>query len=179
MNNIYDTSNLPTSIELKTQVGHGELGLIVGKWKRSCLVLYVDRATKFLRLMRPQLLNVPSITEAIKTGLTPIAPNIISITAVERKEFSQYEEFSKHLNCNFYYSKQFSTPQLGLCSNTITLINQYFPKNTDFLLKTYQEIKEVENKLNTRPRKALNYQTPDEAFSFACGLISKDPCKIK
>ena len=31
MNNIYDTSNLPTSVELKTQVGHGEHGLIVGK----------------------------------------------------------------------------------------------------------------------------------------------------
>lgn len=44
------------------------------------------------------------------------------------------------------------------------LIRQYFPKKTDFSKITDQEIQHVEDKLNNRPRKRLNFETPLETM---------------
>jgi IS30 family transposase len=48
--------------------------------------------------------------------------------------------------------------------NAIGLIRRLFPKKTDFDLVTKEEVKRVETLLNTRPRKCLNYQTPNEVL---------------
>jgi cell division protein ZapA (FtsZ GTPase activity inhibitor) len=43
--------------------------------------------------------------------------------------------------------------------NTNGLIRDYFPKGTDFSLLTKKELKEVQNQLNERPRKTLEYES--------------------
>ena len=52
----------------------------------------------------------------------------------------------------------------GLNENTNGLIRQYIPKGSSFADLTPERIKEIENLLNSRPRKSLNYATPDEVF---------------
>ncbi|MGI8493744.1 MAG: IS30 family transposase, partial [Pyrinomonadaceae bacterium] len=52
----------------------------------------------------------------------------------------------------------------GLNENTNGLIRQFFPKQTDFATITDKDIQLVEDKLNNRPRKTLNYQTPNEVY---------------
>ncbi|TMN94239.1 IS30 family transposase, partial [Pseudoalteromonas sp. S558] len=44
------------------------------------------------------------------------------------------------------------------------LIRRYFPKKTDFSTITNEQLQEVVMKINTRPRKILNYQTAEEVF---------------
>jgi hypothetical protein len=51
--------------------------------------------------------------------------------------------------------------------NTNGLIRQYFPKGTNFKDITKKDFALVVEKLNRRPRKCLNYQTPHEAFYSA------------
>jgi IS30 family transposase len=48
------------------------------------------------------------------------------------------------------------------CSNG--LIRQYFPKKTSFADITADQIAFVQNRLNTRPRKNLNYKQPDVVY---------------
>ncbi len=43
-------------------------------------------------------------------------------------------------------------------------INQYLPKKTDFTQISKEEIITIQDKLNHRPRKILNYKTPYEVF---------------
>jgi IS30 family transposase len=45
------------------------------------------------------------------------------------------------------------------------LLRQYFPKGTDLLCWSAEEIEAVAHALNTRPRKSLNWKTPAEAFN--------------
>jgi IS30 family transposase len=45
------------------------------------------------------------------------------------------------------------------------LIRQYLPKKTDFSTITHEQIKMVEEKLNNRPRKRLNFETPLNMFN--------------
>lgn len=56
--------------------------------------------------------------------------------------------------------------QRGTNENTNGLIRRYFPKKTDFSTITDNELQEVVYKINSRPRKILDYQTPEEVFSL-------------
>lgn len=44
------------------------------------------------------------------------------------------------------------------------LIRQFFPKHSKFATITDEQIKHVQDKLNNRPRKSLNYKTPNEVY---------------
>ncbi|TMN94528.1 IS30 family transposase, partial [Pseudoalteromonas sp. S558] len=48
--------------------------------------------------------------------------------------------------------------------HTNGLIRRYFPKKTDFSTITNEQLQKVVMKINTRPRKILNYQTAEEVF---------------
>ena len=52
----------------------------------------------------------------------------------------------------------------GLNENTNGLVRQYFPKGTDFVKLTASDVQRVEDLLNNRPRKALNFHSPNEVF---------------
>ena len=43
-------------------------------------------------------------------------------------------------------------------------IRQYLPKNTDLSILTLQDLQDIQEKLNNRPRKCLDYLSPNEFF---------------
>ena len=55
--------------------------------------------------------------------------------------------------------------QRGGNENCNLWIRYYFPKGTDFSTITDEELKDVEQELNNRPRKRLNFKTPQEVFT--------------
>jgi len=61
---------------------------------------------------------------------------------------------------DFYFANPYHSWERGANENLNGLIRQYFPKKTDFSKITEKQIKEVETKLNNRPRKRLQYKTP-------------------
>jgi IS30 family transposase len=63
-----------------------------------------------------------------------------------------------------YYADPGCPHQRGTNENTNGLIRQYFPKGTDFRDVTHHDVREVERKLNSRPRKCLGFRTPAEVF---------------
>jgi IS30 family transposase len=48
--------------------------------------------------------------------------------------------------------------------STNGLVRQYFPKGSDFSKITEADIQQVTARLNNRPRKRLNYRTPQRVF---------------
>ena len=67
----------------------------------------------------------------------------------------------------FHFADPYSAWQRGTNENTNGLLRQYFPKGTNLKSVAEKEVAFVVNKLNNRPRKCLNYQTPNEVFSLA------------
>ena len=69
-----------------------------------------------------------------------------------------------HTKIDVYFAHPYSPQERPTNENSNGLIRQYFPKGTDLSQVTKKELKQVQNKLNNRPRKVLDMQTPKEVF---------------
>ena len=79
---------------------------------------------------------------------------------------------SFELSLDFYFATPYHSWERGLNEHTNGLIRQYFPKSQSFTDKSLEDIQRVETLLNNRPRKALSFETPLEAFDrISSGMI--------
>jgi IS30 family transposase len=77
---------------------------------------------------------------------------------------AQHKLFTETTKIQVYFADPHSPWQRGTNENTNGLIRQYFPKGTNFKIVSLSAIRLAERRLNSRPRKALEYLTPSERF---------------
>ncbi len=87
-----------------------------------------------------------------------------TITFDNGKEFSQHEALSKSLKIKCYFATPYASLEKGLNEHTNGLVRQYLPKKTEFMNIEDCEILAIQKALNNRPRKVLNYRTPNEVM---------------
>ena len=80
------------------------------------------------------------------------------------KEFSDHEKIAADLNASCYFATPYHSWERGLNEHTNGLVRQYLPKSSTFDTVTDEKIQWIENRLNNRPRKVLQYRTPFEVF---------------
>ncbi len=80
------------------------------------------------------------------------------------KEFALHLDISKELDARGYFVHPYYSWERGTSENTNGLIRQYFPKKIDLSLVADDEVEGVMNKLNNRPRKCLDFKTPNQVF---------------
>jgi IS30 family transposase len=69
------------------------------------------------------------------------------------------------LDANAYFAHPYHSWERSLNENTNSLIRQYFPKRSCFAELIDEDVALVQNKLNSRPRKCLDYATPNDIFT--------------
>ena len=91
--------------------------------------------------------------------LDEIRPYIKSITADNGKEFAGHQYITDEY-CDFFFANPYSPWERGSNENLNGLVRQYIPKSSDFSEYTDEQIKEIEIKLNNRPRKRYLFENP-------------------
>ncbi|MEK7521305.1 MAG: IS30 family transposase [Patescibacteria group bacterium] len=106
--------------------------------------------------------------ETIKAQLAiflPLPPSLRKSTTLDNG-FEQFQHVKlKTIGMATYFADPYCSQQRGGNENANLWIRYYFPKKTDFSKVTDEEIKDVEWELNNRPRKRLEYKTPQEVFN--------------
>ena len=69
------------------------------------------------------------------------------------------------LETNVYFAHPYHSWERGLNENTNGLIRQYIPKSKDFSDLKNKDILYIQERINNRPRKSLDYATPNEVFA--------------
>lgn len=98
-----------------------------------------------------------------------------SLTWDQGAEMSQHARLRADTGLRIYFCEPRSPWQRGTNENTNGLLRQYFPKGTEFSSYGVDELQAVATALNNRPRKALGWRTPAEAFN-ACLSSSVKNC---
>ncbi len=90
-----------------------------------------------------------------------------TLTLDNGKEFARFQDIERNTGLTVYFADPYAAWQRGCNENTNGLLRRYFPKGSDFRAITDEVLASVVKKLNHRPRKRLDYQTPHEAFRQA------------
>jgi IS30 family transposase len=166
--NRVDIEERPQIVNEKIRLGDFELDTIVGAHHKGAIVSIVDRCSKFSMLELIPHATKEVVREAIIKRLSPFRKDVHTLTFDNGKEFADHEKISRALNASSYFAKPYHSWERGLNEHTNGLVRQYFPKHTDFTILTSEQVRDVEKRLNSRPRRILNFETPQERFLSLC-----------
>lgn len=172
--NRVDIDERPEAANQRARVGDWEADTIIGKQHQGAIVTLDDRKTK-LRLAAPLSGKRAGVVSQVITALfKPIEPWVKSITFDNGKEFAKHEALAKDLSCQTYFAKPYHSWERGQNENANGLLRQYFPKTQKLTDVSMRQVVEAVNKLNSRPRKCLDYKTPYEYFEELTGVNVKN-----
>lgn len=146
--------------------GDLEMDTIVGPNNQQAIVTLVDRNTNMLFMKKLKYgKDAKNLALTVIEMLKPIKKKLKTITTDNGKEFSAHEIISEALGVDVFFTDPYSSWQKGAIENANGLIRQYIPKKVSFNDYDDKEIKDIEEKINRRPRKKLGFETPIERFS--------------
>lgn len=153
----------PKEVELREEVGHWEGDLIIGKKQSSAIGTIVERKTRFTYIVKLKDRKSKTVTKMFAKELKKIGNNCRkSLTYDNGVEMANHLWLTKKTGMTVYFAHPYSSWERGTNENTNGLIRRYFPKGTDFNQISQEQLKEVQDKLNSRPRKVLGFRTPYE-----------------
>jgi IS30 family transposase len=162
---IISISERPKEAAKRIVPGHWEGDLLMGKNRESAIGSLVERTTRLTLLVPLAAKNALTVRTSFIKAFKRIPEGFKkSLTYDRGSEMSQHKLFTQETNIQIYFADPSSPWQRGTNENTNGLIRQYFPKGTDFRAVPLTALKAAECRLNSRPRKALDYYTPSEKF---------------
>lgn len=161
--NRVDIKERPKIVEEKKRLGDWEGDTIIGAQHKGALLTIVDRKSKFTLIEKLDRKTADEVVMATEESFARIPDAIVhTITYDNGKEFSDHEKISNLLDAKCYFATPYHSWERGLNEHTNGLIRQYLPKDTDLSTVPKSKVKFIEDALNDRPRKVLNFMTPKE-----------------
>jgi IS30 family transposase len=157
-------SERPAAVEQRQSIGDWEGDTIVGKGHQQAIVSLVERRSRFTLLRKVERATSDAVESAIVAELKPHMAKVRTVTLDNGKEFAKHRGISQALQADVYFAHPYSSWERGTNENTNGLVRQYFPKKSKFNQITTEQLQQVVDKLNHRPRKVLGWRTPHEVF---------------
>ena len=145
--------------------GQWEGDLVLGKNRESAIGTLNERTSRMVIIVPLKNRDSKSVRIAFEKAFKTIPKHMKkTLTYDNGTEMAQHKEFTKNTKIKVFFAHPYSPWERPTNENSNGLIRDYFPKGTDFNLVSKKRLKEVQNQLNERPRKVLDYRTPKEVF---------------
>jgi len=156
----------PAEGATRTVPGHWEGDLIKGARNGSAVGTLVERTSRLVLLARMAGTDATSAREGFSKKLRHVPALLRQTLTYDRgKEMAEHEQLAQRLAIRIFFADPYSPWQRGTNENTNGLLRQYLPKGTDLSGYTQRELNAIAHRLNTRPRKCLNFATPLEVYA--------------
>ena len=159
--------NRPKHIELRNEVGHWEGDLVIGKNHKSAIGTIVERKTRFTLIIKLESKKADEVANEFSKILNKLNPIYKkSMTYDNGIEMARHEKITEKTGMKIYFAHPYSSWERGTNENTNGLIRRYLPKGTNFNEINLNQLLNIQQKLNNRPRKIIGYKTPKEMMDI-------------
>jgi IS30 family transposase len=156
----------PKVVDSRRRFGDWEGDTVVSPGRRSGLVTMVDRKSGYTRIRKTASLKSATTRRAACRSLRDLPEALRrTMTLDNGKEFADHQQLAEDLELDIYFAKPYASWQRGTNEHTNGLLRQFFPKGTDFARISRHAVARAEKLLNERPRKRLDYRTPQELLA--------------
>ena len=162
----------PAAVDRRLRIGHWELDTMRGSSGRAAVVTMVERKSRLIRLVRVSRKTARAVSRAVISALAPIGARVMSFTMDRGSEFADHALIESVLGAKAYFADAYCAWQRGSNEQHNGLVRQYLPRRIALRGVNQEQIDNIENKLNNRPRKTLGYRTPLEVFSVSFNRVA-------
>lgn len=149
--------------------GHWETDTLFGRQNQPASVQY-EKKSQLVRIHKLVNQTARETREAIEYSLATVPGHWRqSVTFDNGTENYEHRE----LGIPTFFCDPYSAWQKGGVENMNKLIRQYIPKKADLNQYTDRDIHDIQERLNNRPRKGLNYRTPNEILTQSGAFVSR------
>ncbi|SAL62234.1 transposase [Caballeronia turbans] len=160
-------SERPAKVEDRAVPGHWEGDLLCGSGNSQIATL-VERHTRYVMLVKIDSKDSETVANALIKHAGKLPQELYkSLTWDRGTEMAGHKRFTIATDIAVYFCDPKHPWQRGSNENTNGLLRQYFPKGIDLSVYSQAKLNAVARRLNERPRKTLDYETPAERFHQA------------
>jgi IS30 family transposase len=165
----------PAEVAKRELPGHWEGDFIKGAFNRSAVGTLVERKTRFVVLAKME----DGTSQAALEGFTRQMKRLPaflreSLTYDRGSELACHVELAKRLKLDIWFADPHAPWQRGSNENTNGLLRQFLPKGVDLSRYSQTQLNDIARLLNERPRKTLDWQTPNEVMAQELAKFSKN-----
>lgn len=160
-------SQRPHEVDSRTLPGHWEGDLIIGAAGLSAIATVVERTSRFALLgYLGRERNSNAVKDSLITVLETLPESLRkTLTWDQGAEMSEHRAFTMATDMAVYFADPGSPWQRGTNENTNGLLRQYLPRGQDLSTRSLVDLQQIADELNSRPRKALDWDTPTERLT--------------
>lgn len=152
--------------------GHWEADLIAG-FANSYIATLVERHSRFTMLVKVGGKDTKTVVSALSKQVRKLPDQLRqSLTWDRGVELADHKTFTLGADALVYCCDPRSPWQRGTHENTNRLLCQYFPKGTDLSVHSQSDLNKLARKLNQRPRKTLDFETPADILQKSVASIT-------
>jgi IS30 family transposase len=162
----------PDEANRRDQVGHLEGDLICGPFNRSAIATIFDRTSRFVWLADlPEGHSAPAVLAALIETLERIRQQLRrTLTWDQGSEMAGHIELADTTGVDVYFAQPHSPWQRPTNENGNGLIRRYVGKGTNLNIYKTEDLRRIETRINTMPRRSLGWSTAHAVYHQAVAL---------
>ncbi len=154
----------PEEVLSRSEFGHFEGDSVIYPNKKAINTLN-ELKTGIVKFTKLERKTAGETKEAIINGLKTFY-KASTLTLDNGTEFMEHQEINRQSKVDIYFCDPYSSWQRGANENANMLLRGYLPKRKNIDELTQEDLNDIAEELNNRPRKRLQYKTPNEAYSL-------------
>jgi IS30 family transposase len=162
----------PAAVECRQEVGHWEGDTVMGaSGERTCLLTLVERSTGIAQVVRLPHRTVRAVNRATINVIQASGLPFKTITWDNGTEFHGYRQIEAATGVRCYFAFPHHPWERGSNENFNGLLRQYFRKGKPLTRSRQSDCDQATAKLNQRPRKRYDFQTPTQRLQQLSGVL--------